>query len=419
MKMKLILFLTLFLSACTKEPLLPKPCTTPDCDTTKPQSMVLELLWQIPLRLDKDYTVSYACPITPDYAVFRYDAVEKEKLLFVHKSDTSHARFFGPNEGNYLNVFYHPGVGIIAIDSWSVFTGQNATSMKKLATVPNGLQFQARYKLLGDFIYGNLGYWNAQQQFIFRMNVYTGEIEYLRTVEHSECAECKLIGVDPPELFLLNDGTILMNNIIAYADEVAPGGKLKVVQELNIISGDKIQPIKTEVDPKIYYKNITSLIYDNKLIVLSDSIYCIEPKSFNKLWVKEKKKVDNEVTTYVTDNILIENKIIRISNGHYTEINADNGDMYVGEKVADGGIDSNISYYNGVVYWSTNDQAYSWIYGIRISDRKLVVRMRSPNWNKPPYYDDAIFDRRGLVIDPESGLGYTHDGFFAQCYKLL
>ena len=93
--------------------------------------------------------------------------------------------------------------------------------------------------------------------------------------------------------------------------------------------------------------------------------------------------------------------------------------MYVGEKVADGGIDSNISYYNGVVYWSTNDQAYSWIYGIRISDRKLVVRMRSPNWNKPPYYDDAIFDRRGLVIDPESGLGYTHDGFFAQCYKLL
>ena len=421
MKLYSFIIFSLLLSACTKEPLppKPKPCDNPPCDTTKPMSMTLELLWQIPLRLDKDYTVSDACPITPDYAVFRYDAVEQEKLLFVHKSDTSHARFFGPNEGNYLNVFYHPWVGIIAMDAWSVFTGQNAASMKKLATVPPGLQFQVNYNLYGDYVYGNLGYWNAKQQYIFRMNVYSGVIEYLRTIDHADCPECELILVVPPVLFELNNGNVIMSYFISYAKTV-PGDIRRVLQEISLVKGSEIIPLRVEENPLINYWKESVIVYkDNWIVTTRDSIYCIEPLSNRKLWVRENKKIDNAYPVNGTDKILIGNKIISILEGHYTEINADNGDMYVGEKVADGGIESQISYYNGVVYWGTKDQAYSWIYGIRISDRKLVVRMRSPNWNKPPYYDDAIFDRRGLVIDPESGLGYTHDGFFAQCYKLL
>ena len=208
--------------------------------------------------------------------------------------------------------------------------------------------------------------------------------------------------------------------MILFSTTSAPGGEIRTLRELSLIKGNEITPIRTEENPEILYQKINVIAYrDNLIATTRDSIYCIEPLRNKKIWVRPSKKIDNAYPVYATNKILIDNKIIQISDGHYTEINAENGDMYVGEKLADGGIDSELSYYNGVVYWGTNDQAYSWIYGVRMSDRKLVIRMRSPNWGKPPYYNDAIFNRRGLVIDSVAGRGYTHDGFFAQCFKLL
>ena len=146
---------------------------------------------------------------------------------------------------------------------------------------------------------------------------------------------------------------------ISYAKEVG-GSERRVVQIFSLIKGNEILPLRTEENINIDYFKRTVIPYNDNLIVIArDSIYRIEPLSNKKIWVRPTKKIDNAYPVYGTNRILIENKIVCISDGHYTEINADNGDMYVGEKLADGGIDSELSYYNGVVYWSTNDQAYS------------------------------------------------------------
>ena len=58
------------------------------------------------------------------------------------------------------------------------------------------------------------------------------------------------------------------------------------------------------------------------------------------------------------------------------------------------------------------------IFGMRLSDRKLVLSMNSPNFGKEPYLYDTNYYYNGLVIDPSTRLAYTADGFFAQCFRI-
>lgn len=113
------------------------------------------------------------------------------------------------------------------------------------------------------------------------------------------------------------------------------------------------------------------------------------------------------------------NKIYILEDGNLLIIDPEIGIIeYNSGQMFSDGANSNMTYFEGVLYWTAIDKGYSWIYGFRLSDKKLVLKMRSPNAGKPPYYNDAIFDRRGISIDPETRLGYTHDGFFAQCYMI-
>ena len=114
---------------------------------------ILQLVWQISLREDREYTVGEKPIIMKDYINFSYDAISQEKMLFVSKKDTSVQRFYGPNKGDYKDRFYRDDVGIIAIDYLHIFTGTDPDHMKMIASTTPELQYGSNNNLIGNFLY--------------------------------------------------------------------------------------------------------------------------------------------------------------------------------------------------------------------------------------------------------------------------
>jgi len=412
--MSLILITMLYiLSGCCKEDPIPNPCTTPDCDTI-PKEVKLELVWQKPLREDGEYMPYNPVLITKDHIVFFYDAVEQEKMLFVNKNDTSISRFYGPNKGNYLFRFYHPIAGIVVNDYKSVFTGYNSGSMKKIASAPDGSQFWANSNLIDD----NLYFYDIRNDAtgdnsVVKVNIQTGELSYDKVVNDSECPDCEKIIVEAPN-FIVTD----KNDTILIYSTIFNKGNGNIISEVTAYnSKDKINPIWTS---NLYnrngHKGVTT-VYKDGLIILSDSIINIDPYTAHVNWAK---KVDSQLTGWAArNNIVIDNKMYVLNQGHFVEINLNNGTIdYLSSQLFFQQSNSDLSYFDGVFYWTAAQGGISWIFGLRSSDHKLVLKMRSPNYGKPPYYNDPNYDWNGLQIDPETRLGYTADGFFAQCFRI-
>lgn len=278
--MKIIIFLTLLMTGCTQEP-LPTPCANPPCDsTTVKKDSILTLIWQIALRNDGEYTTMDAHTIAGDFIVISYDNTEQGKLLFVNKDDTSSARFHGPNKGDYKNLFYHPVVGMIAIDYQSVFTGHDAASMKKIASAQNGLQFFANYNLIGDFVYGDLRDDGQRINYLFRLNVITGEMSNIQTIPDSNFPEYKEVSLSIPSFFVAGQNDTLMRYGYLFWKNHFEADRS--VEMYNKKSGELLWKFDNK---KLNVTQRRTVRYNGNLISFNtDSIYCLDPYTGRTIW---------------------------------------------------------------------------------------------------------------------------------------
>jgi|GEM_PF-1999951 len=417
MKRYLTLLAVLWLYACAKEPLY-IPCKLPECsDTITIKKEGLELKWQKSLRLDNNYSPRNRILITEKNISFLYDYIENEKVLFIDKKDTLISTRFSSNTGGIMNVFYHKEVGLIIVDYKSVFTGYDAASMKKIASAPEGMQFGALYTLFGDDIYGRMRDEANKRTIIFKLNVFTGELTEDKEVKDSECPECESIVVNVPSLFRLRNGDIFIiyNTLYVIKSQIEYERKI----DAYLLKGE-IKELKWTSDKssKGCYEAST-VIYNDQFIILSDSIYSMDPYTSKINWSKPVTTGLDGWAISNTKYIFKDNKIYVLNQGHFIEINADNGLIsYDSGELFFQQSNSALTYFDGIFYWTAAQGGISWIFGLRASDKKVVLKMKSPNQGKAPYYNDTNYDWNGLQIDPEARLGYTADGFFAQCFRI-
>ena len=160
----------------------------------------------------------------------------------------------------------------------------------------------------------------------------------------------------------------------------------------------------------------------NMISVEQDSIYCIEPYSGKTIWNKAPIHSQKPIGWASRNALLVGSTISLLDQGYYVEISAENGNIsYESPILYAAQSNSQMTYFEGVFYWTAigaDNDAYSYLYGLRASDKKVVLKMKSPNAGKAPYYNDTNFDWNGLQIDTETRLGYTSDGFFAMCFKI-
>ncbi len=414
--MKLIYIMALLAIGCTKDP-MPTPCKNHDCsDTIKPKENKLELIWQKQLRIDGDYTVGYPQINIDDYIVFGYDAIEQEKLLFVNKRDTSSSRFYGPNFGNYVDRFYHPVVGLIAVDYKQIFAGHTTESMKCIAGAPPGLQFGANSNLIGDELYMDARDEGRRINYILKVNVLDGGISYDRIVKDNEYPEYDEISIQVPSLCIgRNNDSILIYNYWRWKGIHAD----KPFNDAKIINQDKLLWQKEAY--KISTVQANTISYNGKTVgVTPDSIYYVDPLTYETIWSLAPIHKSEPNLWSIKNIILLDSKLYFLGNGHFVVLDANSGAVLYDspKELSFPTSNSKLTYFDGVFYWTGLEGSKSWIFGLRASDKKVVLKMLSPNQGKPPYYNDTNYDKRGLSIDPETRLAYTHDGFFAQCFRI-
>ncbi len=410
MKMSGLFFVFMFLLSCNKDNVI-----SPVISKGK-----LDLIWQLPLREDNEYTTTSNSPlIINDDIVFFYDAVtSQEKMLFVNKKDNKViTRFFAPVRGDLKDRFYHPLTGIVTNDFQSIFTGHNPETMKKIATVPNDLYFGANNNLIGDFLYMNLRDENKKENYVIKVNVNTGDIIYDRIVKDDLYMDYDKISLSAPASFVTN-----MNDTLLRYGYVLWKGNM----------GDVKTEILNKKDNSFMWgynraKGVTldrnTLKYKGNMIsVEQDSIYCIEPYSGKTIWNKAPIHSQKPIGWASRNALLVGSTISLLDQGYYVEISAENGNIsYESPILYAAQSNSQMTYFEGVFYWTAigaDNDAYSYLYGLRASDKKVVLKMKSPNAGKAPYYNDTNFDWNGLQIDTETRLGYTSDGFFAMCFKI-
>lgn len=416
MKMNLIIISLLYiLTGCCKENPI-DPCPNDDCDSIDiKKDSVLTLVWQKKLRVDGDYTPYNPVLITKDHIVFFYDYVEQEKMLFVSKKDTSVSRFYGPNKGEFKNRFYHEEIGIIANDYLSVFTGTSPDNMKKIASTTKELQYGANNNLIGDYLYMDVRNDVKKVNYVLKVNIHTGLTTIDRTVKDNDYPEYVEVSVSSPGYFITEQQDTLKRYFyFLWKDH---------------FDADNMIEVLNSKDNSLVWKNIPSkggapqrntLNHQGRLISINnDSIYCLEPYTGKNIWSKGPIHSGIPLGWGVRGPHLIGNSIYLLDQGHFVEIDAGIGNtIYESPVIYATGSNSEMTYFEGVFYWTCAQAGYSQIFGLRASDHKLVLKMKRPNAGKAPYYNDTNFDWNGLHIDPETRLGYTADGFFAQCFRI-
>jgi len=416
--MKLILYLLLactVLFSCTPEP-LPSPCKLPDCsDTIKSHNSTLELVWQKPLRWDKEYTPAVYITDIGDEVVFNYDLIGQSKLYFINKIDTTGQRFYQPVRGAIKRQFYHAKVGLVAYDYKSIYAGNSAATMQKIASAPEGQQFSADGRLIGDMLYTFVRDYSAKTSYIYKFNINDGTLSIDYEIHDSQCPECETIIIYAPTLVVTQNGDSLLNykRLLSKIE----GESINEIETFRLSNGDK-SLIWQSNDRKAFIGTIGTCLYQDISVGISNPIYAIDVYTGEIVWEQPNNVKGSDWYTIV-EPVLIDNKIYLTSSGRFYVVNADNGVVeYESDIIYSSSTESKLTYFDGVIYWTASDGGASKLYGMRLSDRKLVLRMSSPNYGKKPYYNDTNYDKNGLIIDTATRLAYTADGFFAQCFKI-
>ena len=410
----IILSMVYILSACCREE-MPSPCKTPPCDSIVEGDSTLQLLWQKQLRIDGEYTPYNSILITNKHVVFFYDYDEQEKMLFVDKEDTSIKRFFGPNKGSYHDRFYLPEVGIIAIDYLSVFRGTGPNDIKKIASTTTELQYKTRNVLYNDHLYMNVRDDNKGENYIYKINVRTGEQTIDIKVKDSDYPQYDKVSIGAPCFMTLTNGDIIAN----YSYLFWKGNQAEVISKVENYKTKQVLWTNNSGWINSFQENIITY-HDNVISNGNWGLNCLNPYTGDTIWTTPVPVGDRDPRGWGGKNLLlVGNTVSELTQGHFTMFNADNGSViYDSPLIFSPQSNSELTYFDGVYYWTAAQGGYSWIFGLRASDYKVVLKMKSPNLGKPPYYNDPNYDWNGLNIDPETRLAYTADGFFAQCFRI-
>ena len=415
MKILALIITSIISIGCQKE-ILPSPCKLPDCsDTIKSHNSTLELVWQKPLRWDKEYTPAVYITDIGDAVVFNYDLIGQSKLYFINKIDTTGQRFYQPVRGAIKRQFYHSTEGLIAYDYKSIYKGYSASSMQKIAEVPERQQFSADGKLMGHNLYIFVRDYSAKISYIYKFNINDGTLTIDYEISDSECFDCEKIIIYTPTLVVTQSGDSLLNyeRLLSKIE----GESITEIETYKLTNGVKTLIWRSN-DSKACIGTIGTCLYQDISVGISNPIYAIDVYTGKIVWEQPNNVKGSDWYTIV-EPVLIDNKIYLTSSGRFYVVNADNGVVeYESDVIYSSSTESKLTYFEGVIYWTASDGGASKLYGMRLSDRKLVLRMSSPNYGKKPYYNDTNYDKNGLIIDTATRLAYTADGFFAQCFKI-
>lgn len=154
-------------------------------------------------------------------------------------------------------------------------------------------------------------------------------------------------------------------------------------------------------------------IYENRVYFLGlDRIMCFDVTNGAKIWERTFPG-DN---TMVGDILIVEGKLFvkPTNDGNLYALNPNTGNIIY--KVPKTGY-SNVTfeYHKGRIYFCTSGEGK--LYGIQVSDGKVILNAFSPNYHKGSRAGSAYMTG-SVKIDQDRNLLYTEDSFYYLCIKL-
>lgn len=418
MKNKLLPFIPLLLISCTKYEVVQyesAKCYGNDIDLSNDKK--LELVWQSLLKENKDSDISpYISTILLDDEVaffYNYD----NEIIFVDKVNRNITGHFEDPNSSLIEAKSHPEYGLIAFSNKSVHQGKNFNSFGLIHTFEEHLYPESRFMLFEDDAYFSFGSRGAKGAAAW--------IKSLKLKDHSirewlyKNAEEEWPGGDTvvhssaPAAVNINGRKLLFLNYRKIWDNYWQSQSYFECYEL----GDNPKLLWKKDSIYIWTQNHTAVYKNNVISLSSYGLISYDPFSSKILWTVETPP--NKDKWLIKNIIILGNKIYLLDHERLLEIDADSGNvLYESKDLFSSQSNSGLTYFDGVLYWTGSENYHSYIFGLRVDDKKMVVKMRSPNLGKGYFCSLPGFGDRGIQIEEKTRLLYTNDGFFAQCFRI-
>ncbi len=381
----------------------PAPCVY-NCDTSK-----LTVLWQHPINKDTLECGSIHPLVLDDGVLFSETyCSDKEVLQKLNKytgnpiwywdeysnstSASTHAVFIYQN-----NIAYNSGVNISLID------GENGQSVWTISPHPdNGWP---RSVVFGNYVFtprhtdGNNGY-----DYLVRINIETGqwEVLYTRYVTNGYTPS-----LEPPGFWLKSNGdTVLVFQNRSTANSFPHHGQIDLFA-YNMTQGNmEWEIIDLDADGNSNVR--PPLVWEDKIYFAgSRMMYCIDAPTHEIIWTKPLYQM-------LMSNWLIANEklIVKPDNDEIFALNPHTGEE-IWRETGSGETCGDMVYHDGMVYF--NCLGTGKLYAVDVETGEHVWAEHPPN-RKKGFKGASFYD--GVAVDPERGVLYTSDEFFALCIKL-
>lgn len=427
MKMSLIFISIFFLLCCSKrEPVIPiptNPCLFNACDTSK-----LEIIWQKPITTDTSELISIRPYYFENNVLFSRSTFEENidtlKLmdsktgvlkwqwsdyLVGSKPSISHTdqvKFF--QSSKFLFTNWKDVYCVDAMNGKSIWRNK----------IESG-EGHPRITVINDFVYHsrvlNINS-TVESSYLVRANINEGKWDTAYTQAKTAGFEPR---IEPPSISWKNsknEEVIFFQ--IRYWDFAASKGRIDWLA-FNIHTNK--QEFRLDSIDRGQIGNVAKALISSEHVffLCVNSLFCINKYDGTIKW---SKYFDNEGETFTsTSPFIAEGKLfIKPDNRTLYALDPNTGTQIWVDK-DNGSSCSDLSYYNGFLYYSCKGNAK--LYAIEASTGKKIWAEPSPNRFKNKFNGNRIFNNAnigagGVAIDTVSGYLYTSDYYFQMCLKL-
>ena len=421
-----VIFISIFLlTGCHKrEPVIPiptNPCLFNVCDTSK-----LEIVWQKPISKDTSELIS----INPFYfnnnVLFSRSTFEEaidtlkmldsktgtlkwqwaDYLIGRKPSFTKHIKFL--QNTKFLFTTWKDVYCVDAISGKTVWRSQLESG-----------EGHPRISGINDYVYHNrILKTNSitEKSYLVRANINVGKWDTIYTQSIIEGFEPD---IEPPSVSWTNNkGDEIVFFQIRYWNFPASKGRIDWMA-FNV--NTKKQEFRLDnIDRGQIGSVANAFVSADKVYFLCvNSLFCLNKNDGKILWQKNFDKAGETFT--VTSPFIAEGKLfIKTDNKTFYALDPDTGNQIWVDNDS-GSSCSNLVYHDGLLYYSCHGDGK--LYAVEAATGKKIWAEPSPNKYKNALNGNRRFSNAnigfgGIAIDPEQGVLFTSDFYFAMCLKL-
>jgi outer membrane protein assembly factor BamB len=408
--MKYLIFLISLLTiACQKQ--------TDTMFQTGIESVNADLVWKEKISDEPNFLYSKKVLSNDGGAIYIRKFAGPEKTVVCRDLETGALRFEWEAaddvpDGEFISYLGAKDNKII-VGSWNdvnVIDSRNGAPIWRTDARPTGWYGGNRTSMIDDELYHEWSKDNEHQIRLTRTQIATGKLDTMVSFGPSDYADTRFLIYNCAKW---RDPVSMRNLLIFERSRSKSGQKSKVDLVALNMDTKLVEWTIEDFEPNGYIAaQAPILIHGNKAFILGAiTLFCVDLTKHKIIWTKSynERTPDffSEHLQYTTPRIVGDLLIIKPLSERCFAYNV-NTDTEVWRN-SEGAYDAiDVEEYKGYLFMPSYQQGDIWVH--RVSDGKLITRLKTPHANTYIFED--------IAIDRDKGLLFCTDDYYAMCFKL-